>query len=120
MRSYMHDDLTDAVVSRRLDTTVSQRWTNTAELLACLASFDERRLYLPAGYPSMYAYCLEKLHFSDDVILKRLQAARTARKFPALFPALAEGRLHQTAVRLLAPYLHSENVDDLIREATHR
>ena len=30
----------------------------TADLLACMAEIDARKLYLPAGFPSMYAYCV--------------------------------------------------------------
>ena len=49
-----------------------------------------------------------------------LQAARAARRFPVLFSALAEGRLHLTAVSLLAPYLTPEKADELIQEAAHK
>ena len=74
-------------------------------MLAFLAEFDERRLYLPAGYESMYAYCLGALHMSGDAALKRTQAARVAREFPAIFAAIEDGRLHLSAVVLLAPHL---------------
>jgi 5-methylcytosine-specific restriction endonuclease McrA len=65
-------------------------------------------------------YCVEELRFSDDAAAKRIQAARAARRFPALFEALADGRLHLTAVCLLAPHLVTENVGELIEAATHQ
>ena len=34
------------------------------------------RLYLPAGYPSMYEYCVNELRLSEDATYKRIQAAR--------------------------------------------
>jgi hypothetical protein len=52
---------------------------------------------VPAGCSSMHAYCVEHLHLSDDAAAKRIHAARAARRFPALFGALTEGRLHLTA-----------------------
>jgi 5-methylcytosine-specific restriction endonuclease McrA len=52
--------------------------------------------------------------------LKRIQAARAARRFPALFTALAEGRLHLAGVCLLAPHLTAENSDGLLESAAHR
>jgi 5-methylcytosine-specific restriction endonuclease McrA len=68
----------------------------------------------------MFAYCVQQLHFSEEVAYKRIRAARTARRFPAILPAVAEGRLHLTAVVLLAPCLSSENADELLAAATHR
>jgi 5-methylcytosine-specific restriction endonuclease McrA len=67
----------------------------------------------------MYAYCLAKLH-SEDSAAKHLQAARTARRFPILFPALAEGRLHLSAVVMLSPRLTNETANDLVAAATHK
>jgi hypothetical protein len=34
-----------------------------AELLAHLGEVDTRRLYLEQGYPSLFAYCTDALHF---------------------------------------------------------
>jgi len=92
----------------------------TADLLAHLAEFDARRLYVPAGHASMFAYCVETLHFSEDAAYKRIQAARAARQFPSLFEAIADGRLNLTAVGLLAPHLTAENVQELIEVAAHK
>src|SRR5262249_24766164 len=58
--------------------------------------------------------------YSDDAALKRIQAARAARKFPLLFPALADGRLHLTAICLLAPHLTVDNAQELVAAATHQ
>ena len=92
----------------------------TALLLAHLAEIEARGLHAPAGYASMYAYCVGALRMSEDAALKRIRAARAARRFPALFDAIAEARLHLSAVVLLAPHLTEENVDALIAAATHR
>ena len=92
----------------------------TAALLAHIAEVDARRLYVPAGYPSMHAYCVEELRLSEDAAYKRIQAARAARQFPALFVAVAEGRLHLAAACLLAPHLTPGNAEELIEAATHR
>jgi len=91
-----------------------------AELLAHLAEVDERRLYLPAAHPSMYSYCVHELRLSEDSAFKRIRAARAARQFPAIFGAVADGRLHVTAVVRLAPYLTPENADELLAAAAHK
>jgi hypothetical protein len=68
----------------------------------------------------MFAYCLGALHLSDDAAYKRIQAARAARRFPAIFDAVAEGRLSLTAVVRLAPHLREHNAAELMAAATHK
>ena len=92
----------------------------TAELLAALAEVDARRLYVPAGYPSMYLFCVQELHMSEDEAYLRIRAARAARRFPAIFELLADGRLHLSGVVLLAPFVTTENAAELLEAATHR
>ncbi len=118
MRSLSH--LADHVLLHDLKSLVVRECGTTAELLAHLAEAEERRLHLPAAYPSMHAYCVGELHFSDSEAFKRIQAARAARRFPAILEAVAAGRLHLSAVLQLAPHLTVESADELITAATHR
>ena len=120
MRTYTLTHLSDAVLLRDLIVLVAQERTATAAVLAHIAEVDERRLYIPAGYPSMHAFCVAELRLSEDAAYKRIQAARAARQFPAIFTAVAEGRLHLAAVCLLAPHLIAENADELLAAAAHK
>lgn len=120
MRDYSLTHLRDDVLLRDLAALVARDRCTTAALLAHIAEVDTRRLYVPAGYPSMFAYCVDELRLSEDAASKRIQAARAARQFPPLLAALADGRLHLTAVRLLAPHLTPGNADDLLAAATHQ
>lgn len=120
MKSYSLSHLADAVLLRDLAVLVAQDRITTAALLAHLAEVDARKLYLPAAYPSMYAYCLGELRLSEDSACKRIRAARAARDFPALFPAVADGRLSLGAVILPAPSLTAENVEALVVAAAHK
>ncbi len=90
----------------------------TADLLADLAEIDARRLYLPAAYPLLFAYCLGELRLSEDAAAKRIQAACTARRFPAISEAVAEGRLHLSGVVLLAPHLTEATEEELLAAAS--
>src|SRR5438128_8550816 len=119
MRAYSLTHLGDAVLTRELAAVVAHERTATAAVLAHLAEFDARRLYLPAGYPSMVAYCVHELRLSEDGAYNRIHAARAARQFPALFSAVAEGRLHLTGAGLLAPPLTAENADALLAAAAY-
>lgn len=112
--------LSDADILRQLTALVAGDRVNTAMLLAHIAEVDARRLYAPAGYPSMHAFCVERLRFSDDAAYRRIRAARAARQFPALFIAVSEGRLTLAAISLIAPHLTHENLNTLIEAATHK
>ena len=120
MRSYTLTHVSDAVLVRNLARLVARDRATTATLLAHIAEVDERKLYRPAGYPSMYAYCVEKLRLSEDAAYKRIQAARAGRRFPEVFTALAQGKLHLAAICLLAPHLTPESARGLIEVATHK
>ncbi len=120
MSTYRLTHLDDATLLSGLTALVSRDRAKTAELLAHIAEVDSRRLYAPAGYSSMFAYCLGELRLSEDATAKRIQAARAARRFPRLFDDLAAGRLHLTAVCVLAPSLTGENIDELVAAAAGR
>ncbi len=117
--NYSLTHLVDAALLRDLSDLVARDRSNTALLLAHIAEVDARKLYLPAAYSSMHAYCLGELRLSEYGAHKRIRAARAAREFPALFHAIADGRLHLCGVVLLASHLTSSNVDELIDAATH-
>jgi hypothetical protein len=68
----------------------------------------------------MFAHCFGELRFSEDAAYKRIQAARAAPRFPRLFADVAAGRLHLTALGLLAPHLDADNVDELVTAASGR
>src|SRR5688572_20385046 len=110
---------TNAELLHALRSLVARDRVTTAALLAHLAEVDARGLHVAQGYSSLFVYCVDGLGFSEDVAWKRIQAARAARRFPVLFDALADGRLHLTAVGLLAPHLEPANVDELVAAATH-
>lgn len=117
MSTYRLTHLGDDVLFRGLAALVAQDRTTTANLLAHMAEVDARRLYAPAGYSSMHAYCVERLGLSDDAAWKRLQVAKKARCFPQIYMALEEGRVHLTGLNLLAPHLTPHNVDALLAAA---
>jgi len=112
--------LTETAVRQGIRDCHATDCRNTAELLAFLTVFEERAYYLADGYSSMWSWCMRELHYSEDTAGRRLDVARTARQFPAIFVAIADGRLHLSAVLLLADKLTRENVDELIAAATHQ
>jgi hypothetical protein len=120
MRAYTLTHLEDHELVSNLKSLLARSHGITAAILAHIAEVEARRIHLGAGYPSMHAYCVHELGLSDDAANKRIHAARAARQHPELFSAVSDGRLHLTAVNLLASYLTTVNADDLIAAATRR
>ena len=79
MHAYSLTHLCDRKLVRDLVVVIANDRSSTAVVLAHLAEVDARKLYLPAAYPSMYAYCVHELRMSEDAAYKRISAARTAR-----------------------------------------
>lgn len=116
-------DMAAALSDAELLATVKRLAANerqaTAQLVAHLAEMDARRLYLGEGCSSLFTYCTQVLHLSEHAAYGRIEAARAARKFPAILEAVASGALHLTAVNLIAPHLTADNVLRVIAAATH-
>ena len=90
----------------------------TASLLAYLGELDARRLYLGAGFSSLFTYCCDVLHLSEPAAYNRIEAARAARRFPVILGMLGEGALSLATVRLLSSHLTAENHQELLAAAT--
>jgi hypothetical protein len=120
MTRYSLSHITDQALLRDLETRLADQRGSTASLLATLAEVDARKLYLPAGYSSMYAFCVGHLHMSEDEAYKRIQAARLGRSFPTILPALTEGRIHLSGLLTLAAHLTPENAAGLIEASVHK
>ena len=71
---------------------------------------DRRRLYLDEAVDSMFRYCVERLGLSEAAAAKRIQVARLSRRFPVIISHLREGRVHLTALNLLAPQLTEDTL----------
>ena len=117
MLEYSLSHLRDGELLSNLKTLVAKERATMADVLAHIADVDARRLYLPTAHPSMHSYCVHELGLSEEAAFKRIHAARTARRFPATFEALADGRLHLSAIILLAPHLTEKTAVDLLTAA---
>src|SRR3954453_9174309 len=51
-----------------------------ADLLVHLAEIEERRLHSEMAFPTMFAFCVDELGFSEDQAWNRTNVARAARR----------------------------------------
>src|SRR5262245_15025590 len=101
--------LSDPALLAAVERAAAGERTSTAELIALLVHVDGRRLYLAQGCSSLFTYCTQVIHLSEHAAYGRIEAARTARRFPAVLDQLADGSINLTTVTLLAPHLTMEN-----------
>jgi len=81
--------LSDDELVARLKGLAARARRATALLVAHLAELDTRDVFLRAGYSSLYAYCRDVLALSEHEAFNRIEAARTARRFPVVLDLLA-------------------------------
>src|SRR6188474_3561263 len=117
---FVDHDLPDDQLLAEVQRLAGREREATARLVAAVAELDARRLYLGQGCSSMFTYCTQVLHFAEHAAYNRIEAARAARRFPVILALLADGSIHLSAVRLLAPHLKPDNHTDVLREATHK
>jgi len=120
MSRYSLTQVSNGELLQSLHEKVALGRRGNAEVLALIAEVEKRKLYAEAGCPSMFAYCVEKLRFSEDEAYNRIDAARAARKFPIIFDLIADGRLHLTGARLLRRHLTPATANRLLRASIHK
>ncbi len=93
MKSYSLDHLDKPVLHR--DAILFHRNESDAMVMAVahVGEIDARQTYRDDGYSSMLAFCEQVFELTQPAVLKRIRVARLARKYPALFEALAAGKL---------------------------
>src|SRR5215831_18763295 len=112
--------LTDAQLIVRVKLLAVEERKSTAALIAGLMELDLRRLYLGEGCASLFVYCTQVLHLSEDAAYNRIRAARVAGKWPEVLALMANGSLTVTAVRVLSDALTDTNHAELFAAATHK
>ena len=111
----------DQALLARLSTLAGRERETLAELLAHLATLDERPgVYAARGYGSLYAYCTQALRFSEDAACNRRDTARVCRRFPMILDMIASGEMTLASMRLLEQHLTAENHQAVLAKAKGR
>ena len=81
----------------------------TAIIVAHLQELDHRDIAQRKAYPSLFAYCIKELRFSEDVACRHILAVRASRRFPSILAMLARGEINLTTISVLNRHLTTEN-----------
>ena len=101
--------LDDQALLAELPRLAGSERSATVALVARLAELDARRLYLAAGFSSLFAYCTSVLKLSEGEAYNRIEAARAVRRTPELLDRLSDGSLSLTTLRMVAPHLSDDD-----------
>lgn len=85
--------LNDLELESALEACVKQERAALAEVLRYLREVEERELFLARGYSSLFAYCTERLGYSEPEAYLRIQAMRLLRAVPEAEEKLQTGQL---------------------------
>jgi hypothetical protein len=97
-----YQKLSDAALTHGFDTSWGRKDIATADILEYIIDFDERKLFVAAGYPSLLDYCVQKQRRTRDSARKHIHAAHSAEKFRSCSILIRQGQLHLSGVVLLA------------------
>lgn len=114
------ESLSDDQLLARVVDLVGRARRAEAELIWHLAEVDRRKLYRREACRSMHVYATSRLHLSDAEAFLRITVARVSRRYPSVLSMLADGRVHLTAVALLAPHLDDRGGEALLERAVHK
>lgn len=106
---YVLSSLSDERLVSELARVVGLEREVLADVLAHLAEMDRRRLYRIHGCRSLFAYCTEVLGMTGDEAYNRIRAARVAQQWSYVFDDVAAGALSLSAIKLVAPYVKSDD-----------
>ncbi len=98
--------LSDIELTEGLKKFVQDERQGTLGVVELLGQVEERQLHLIEGYGSLYSYVVVELGYSESAAMRRIVAARCARKFPRTFTLLKKGLLNLSTISLIAPVLN--------------
>lgn len=92
----MLNRLSDADLILGLKRQVQGERTALVELLQYLEEVERRELHLARGFPSLFAFCVDFLGYSEGEAHVRIQAMRLTRSVPEAVAKIANGELSMT------------------------
>lgn len=107
--------MSDDELIRSIKSLTGNERSVLVSILKHLTEFENRRLSDRKGFPSLFDYCVRELRYAQGESLRRIRAARAAKRFEVLYGLIRRGTLSLTTVALLEPHLKWNNYRKLIR-----
>jgi 5-methylcytosine-specific restriction endonuclease McrA len=93
-----------------LKSLVRQEKQTTFQILDYLREIESRRLYLSLGYPSLFAFCLHDLQYSEPEANIRISAMRLFRSVPEAERRIKSGEINLSQAALMQSTFRREEI----------
>lgn len=114
------ESLSDKDLLEAARTTAQSERGTVASMIRQLCEISHRRLYAKEGYKTMFLYCVKELGLSEGESYRRVLVSEVCIKYPPLFEAIADGRIHLASLALIAPHLTDNNWKELLEKASRK
>lgn len=105
--------LSDKILISETKRLVQKEREVITSVLHHLKEIERRKLFSDFGYPTMMAYAIKELHYSEGAAIKRLQAARILADIPELEEKINDGSLTLTGISQAAGFFQREEIKDV-------
>ena len=112
MNEKLLSKLSDTNLISELKTLVGDERKLTALILRYLCEVRRRRLFAEYGYPSLYAFCMKFLGYTESQTQRRLEAMKVISQVPEVEVKIQEGSLSLTAIAQAQSYFKSQEKAD--------
>ena len=89
-------------------------------VLLYISEIDNRDLYLPMGYTSLFEFCMGHLGYTRSTAARRIRSARTAAKHPKALEMLRSGEINITTLSMISEILDRDNHSEILSGIKHR
>src|SRR5579863_1786593 len=91
-------NLSDHALLEKTRSLVKEEREITARILHHLREVERRKLFSDLGYPSLFAYAMGDLHYSESSAQRRISAMRLLKEIPELEGKIASGSLSLSVI----------------------
>jgi len=120
IRSSSLDTLNDKALLSQFADLVRRDHEGNADLLRYIDVIERRKLWAKQGHSSLFKFLVNRHHMSEATAVKRIGAARTARRFPVLFAMVARGEIHLSGIHRLKTHLTRDDHEQVLALAKHK
>lgn len=105
--------LSDKILIAETKRLVQKEREVITHVLHHLKEIERRKLFSDYGYPSMAAYAIKELHYSESSAMKRLRAARMLADIPEIEEKINDGSLTLTGLSQAVGFFNKEAIKDV-------
>jgi 5-methylcytosine-specific restriction endonuclease McrA len=89
-------------------------------VLLYLSEIDNRELYLPLGYSSLFDFCTMHLKYTRATAARRIRSARAAARYPEALELLLSGEINITTLSMISDIIDQDNHGEIFSKIRGR